>query len=132
MAGSLIAVPMPYGARMANLAMVTIDCDDPRSLAKFWTAALDTTVDADYGDYLMLAPPAGGTVRLGLQRVPEPKNGKTRIHLDLIAPDRRAEVSRLVDLGATVLDEHQMPGLGWTVLSDPEGNEFCVGELADD
>jgi len=65
---------------------------------------------------------------LGLQRVPEPRSGKNRVHVDLSGGSRATEVPRLVGLGATVVGEHEMPGLVWTVLADPEGNEFCVGE----
>lgn len=66
--------------------------------------------------------------RLLFPRVPEPKTVKNRLHLDLHAgPDRRdAEVARLEGLGATVLRKVAEPGGTWTVLNDPEGNEFCV------
>lgn len=108
--------------------MVTIDCDDPRKLAEFWTAALGTTVANDIeGEFLMLAPSQPGGVTLGLQRVPEAKDGKNRVHLDLNSEDRAADVARLVELGATVLDEQVHAGFAWTVLTDPAGNEFCVG-----
>lgn len=100
-----------------------MDCSDPQSLAKFCTAALGTTVTGDYGEFVLLA----GTPALGLQKVPEPRAGKNRIHLDLRADDRPAEVARLTGLGASVLAERSAPGLWWTVLADPQGNEFCVG-----
>ncbi|MEU8467702.1 VOC family protein [Streptomyces sp. NPDC029006] len=66
--------------------------------------------------------------RLLFQRVPEPKTGKNRLHLDLHpGPDRRAEeVSRLEALGARLLREVAEPSGQWTVLADPEDNEFCV------
>ncbi|MEV6971894.1 VOC family protein [Kitasatospora sp. NPDC093806] len=75
--------------------------------------------------------PATGTGlgrRLLFQRVPEPKQGKNRLHLDLHpGPDARpATVDRLLTLGATVLREVSEPGGSWTVMRDPEGNEFCV------
>jgi catechol 2,3-dioxygenase-like lactoylglutathione lyase family enzyme len=110
--------------------MVTIDCSEPRTLAEFWTRALGYAVVADYdGEYLMLRPAAvtDGGFTLGLQRVPEPRVGKNRVHLDLRADDRASEVQRLAGLGAKILDEHGMPGFGWTVLEDPQGNVFCVG-----
>ncbi|MEL5960752.1 VOC family protein [Streptomyces sp. CLV115] len=71
---------------------------------------------------------AGLGRRLLFQRVPEAKTVKNRLHLDVHAgPDRReAEVRRLVGLGATVLREVAEQGGTWTVLADPEGNEFCV------
>ncbi len=106
-----------------SINTVTIDCADPQSLAGFWTAALGTTVAGDYGEFVFLA----GTPGLGLQKVAEPRAGKNRVHLDLHTDDRAAEVARLTGLGASVLAEHSAPGLWWTVLSDPEGNEFCVG-----
>jgi catechol 2,3-dioxygenase-like lactoylglutathione lyase family enzyme len=111
----------------ATIGMVTFDCADPKDLARFWTAALDAKIVHDLdGEFLVLAPPERG-VLLGLQRVPEPKSGKNRAHVDLHATDRAAEVRRLVDLGASVVDEHKHPGFAWTVLADPAGNEFCVG-----
>ncbi|GLY44062.1 glyoxalase [Amycolatopsis sp. NBRC 101858] len=109
-----------------HMGMITIDCADPRGLAAFWTAALGTTVAQDYGgEFLVLAPPEGG-LPLGLQRVPEPRAGKNRVHVDFGGDDRAAEVKRLVELGAKEVAEHSVPGLAWTVLTDPEGNEFCV------
>lgn len=107
--------------------MVTIDCADPASLAKFWSEAADLELLADVadGEFLILGRPGGG-IQIGLQRVPERRTGKNRVHLDWSATDRRAEVDRLAALGATVVAEHSHPGLVWTVLTDPEGNEFCV------
>ena len=67
--------------------------------------------------------------RVLFQKVPEPKTGKNRIHLDLMVGGERhrAEVERIVGLGATILREVDEPMGRWTVLADPEGNEFCVG-----
>ncbi|WP_144125762.1 VOC family protein [Catellatospora sichuanensis] len=66
--------------------------------------------------------------RLLFQRVPEPKQAKNRLHLDLHAgPERRdGEVKRLEGIGATILREVQEPGTHHVVMADPEGNEFCV------
>jgi catechol 2,3-dioxygenase-like lactoylglutathione lyase family enzyme len=115
-----------------SIGMVTVDCDDPTALARFWAAALDTKIVSDYdGAFIMLAPPPQGGPLLAFQLVPEPRQGKNRLHLDLVAPTggRQAEVERLVQLGATVLGERGDPEVfAWTTLTDPEGNEFCVGE----
>ncbi|MCM1970763.1 MULTISPECIES: VOC family protein [Streptomyces] len=66
--------------------------------------------------------------RLLFQRVPEEKTVKNRLHLDLHAPEgrREAEVERLRALGARVQREVKEPSGQWTVMEDPEGNEFCV------
>jgi hypothetical protein len=68
--------------------------------------------------------------RLLFLKVPEPKTVKNRVHLDLkMGPGlREAEVERLASLGATVLTEHDSAEGRWTVMADPEGNEFCVNE----
>jgi catechol 2,3-dioxygenase-like lactoylglutathione lyase family enzyme len=108
--------------------MVTIDCADPQRLGAFWSAALGLPVANDIGDYIYLSRPEGGVV-VSLQRVPEPRVGKNRIHLDLNG-NREIEVPRLIALGASVVEEHEVPGTAWTVLTDPEGNVFCVGEDA--
>jgi catechol 2,3-dioxygenase-like lactoylglutathione lyase family enzyme len=107
---------------------VTIDCADPRKLAVFWTEALGCEIGQDYeGEFVFLAPGGEDRPYVGLQRVPEKRAGKNRVHLDFSTTDRKAEVERLVGLGATVVGEHSIPGLNWTILQDPEGNEFCVG-----
>jgi catechol 2,3-dioxygenase-like lactoylglutathione lyase family enzyme len=107
--------------------MITIDCADPQRLAAFWSAVLDTPVERDLGDYVYLARPDNGGIVVSFQRVPEPTPGKARIHLDLSGP-RAAEVARVVALGARVVDEHVLPHTAWTVLADPDGNPFCIGE----
>src|SRR5438093_9474301 len=112
-----------------KIAAVTIDCADPKGLAEFWTKALDTTVAMDFGgEFIALAPNHEGAVSVCLQRVPEPRQGKNQLHFDFRSDDRVAEVARLIGLGATEIGEQTVPGLTWTVLADPEGNQFCVGQ----
>jgi hypothetical protein len=62
-------------------------------------------------------------------KVPEPKRAKNRMHVDVAAADCGAEVARLVELGATRVADVDEWGYRWTVLQDPEGNEFCVAQL---
>jgi uncharacterized glyoxalase superfamily protein PhnB len=59
--------------------------------------------------------------------VPEPRQGKNRLHLDLVATDLPAEVERAVALGATKVAEFDVYGTRWTTLTDPEGNVFDIG-----
>ena len=104
--------------------MVTIDCADPRQLASWWADVLGTRVLADYDEFIMVG---AGAVVLGFQRVPEPKSGKNRVHLDFEADDYESEIERLGGLGATVVTEHSTAGdFRWTIRRDPEGNEFDV------
>ena len=107
--------------------MVTIDCADPVGLAKFWSEAAGYELRRQHEtEFVILGPAWGDGVSIGLQRVAEPRSGKNRVHVDWATDDRAVEVERLVALGATVLDERAVPGLAWTVLADPEGNEFRV------
>jgi hypothetical protein len=103
---------------------VAFDCVDPRRIAAFWRAALGYETEFESDEVVRLkATDSRGLRRLVFWRVPEPKATKTRVHLDLASKDPAAVVERLVALGASVIEVHP----AWTVMSDPEGNEFCVG-----
>lgn len=109
-----------------NVEMITFDCEDPGPLADWWAANFDGKVHVLMpGEFVMVSRPDGP--RLGFQRVPDPTPGKNRIHLDFVATDGEAEVSRLVAAGATEVGRHQLAGFKWAVLADPADNRFCVG-----
>ncbi len=78
--------------------------------------------------YVVLVPAEGVAPPLVLQRVPEPKSGKNRMHVDLVTDEVEVEVARMEELGAVRLhDEVQWAGdARWLTMADPEGNEFCV------
>jgi hypothetical protein len=113
--------------RQRNL---TFDCADPELLARFWGQALDLAVELRNDDAFVLpegwTPDGSVGPRLLFQRVPESKTAKNRLHLDLTADDMGGEVRRLEGLGARRLRLVREGGLSWTIMSDPEGNEFCV------
>jgi hypothetical protein len=101
-----------------------------RRVAGFWSDALDRPLDA--GSSQFFASIGGGDADRAepawyFEKVPESKTAKNRMHLDLVDPDPSA-VGRLVSLGASVVAEHKLGDHGWTVLQDPEGNEFCIAE----
>lgn len=106
---------------------ITFDCHNPEELARFWGDALSYEVRVEeYGGIAL--PPDGRGPRLLFLEVPEGKTVKNRVHLDL-SPDgttREAEVERLVGLGAQEVETFEEPVGTWTVMLDPEGNEFCV------
>jgi hypothetical protein len=112
-----------------SLAHVTFDCTDAVALSSFWSAAIGRPVDDGAQPFFAsIGFPAhdGQQAWLFLQ-VPEGKSAKNRMHLDLTSGgDREAEVERLVALGATKVEDHDEWGHVWTVMNDPEGNEFCV------
>lgn len=112
-----------------TMESVTIDCAEPRALAEFWTQALDLEVAFDADGYFMSLRSRTNPSQpaIGLQKVPEDKATKNRVHIDFMTDDPDGEIARLVALGAVTGDKHEVPGLTWTVLADPAGNEFCVG-----
>ncbi len=144
---------------MARDVQITFDCADPAGLAAFWAEALGYRVQAPpagfttweqaleamgvpperRNDASAVVDPQGSGPRLFFQRVPEGKQAKNRVHLDVraapgLAGDERmaaleAEAERLVSHGATRLERHEpAPPLagGHIILADPEGNEFCL------
>ncbi|GAA3751085.1 putative enzyme related to lactoylglutathione lyase [Spinactinospora alkalitolerans] len=107
--------------------VVVLDTNDVSRLAAFWSAALGFERGEPDPPYLALRDPGGVHPDLLLQDVPEPGNGKNRMHLDLVVDDMNAEVARLVRLGAVQQGEpFTESGHRVAVMGDPEGNEFCV------
>jgi hypothetical protein len=118
---------------------VTFDCADALTVGRFWSDALGRPLDPKASSDYAVIGFAGRRDKVGwapverekdptwmFVKTPEPKVAKNRMHLDLMAPDPEAEVARLVDLGATRVADMEEYGYTWTVMADPEGNEFCV------
>lgn len=106
---------------------LTIDCHDPKLLADFWCAALGYRLDEIDEEDAIVKPAAGPGWTMLFQTVPEGKSAKNRLHLDLRSSgSMAAEVARLEQLGATAITRVDEGGSFWTVMGDPEGNEFCV------
>ena len=143
---------------MATRIQVTFDAHDPPALAAFWMDALgyveppppegfdtwEAWAEAmemptdNWDDARAIEDPDGSGPRIFIQKVPEAKTAKNRVHLDLavgggrgVPLDERksridAEVERLARLGATVQGPVAERDEYWVVMQDPEGNEFCV------
>lgn len=135
---------------MGTPFQVTIDCADADAMSRFWSIALDYVEEPPPAGYLSwedflrasgIPTPAVGSIsaivdpddigpRILFLRVPEPKTVKNRVHLDIRAgrsdDAKHTKIDQLVEAGATAVrrvDEH---GGWWMVMTDPEGNEFCV------
>jgi len=107
---------------------VTFDCADPRALSSFWSEVTGYEATEVRDDFVRLrAPDHRGVRHLLFFKVPEPKTVKNRMHVDLATRDADAEVARLVSLGATEIEHRTGNGTQWVVMTDPEGNEFCIG-----
>jgi catechol 2,3-dioxygenase-like lactoylglutathione lyase family enzyme len=123
---------------MGTIREIVFDCESAPKLARFWAEILDgyavrpydqTEIDRLAG--LGLTPETDPTVMvdgpgpvLCFQQVPMRKYENNRLHLDISVPDRRQQVDRILALGGTIVRETP----GYTVMHDPEGNQFCIVE----
>ena len=114
------------------ISHVMIDSGDPEALAPFWCELLGTTVERtlDEGRFVFLAAPKGG-VSIGIQRVPEAKTTKNRVHVDVEVDDITETTRWVRSHGGSRLAEHSAAGIRWRIMADPEGNEFCLVPRAD-
>jgi predicted enzyme related to lactoylglutathione lyase len=111
-----------------RLHHVVIDTHDLPRLARFWTQALGWRILSEREREIVIGPDEAAPVGICFMPVTGVKAMKNRVHLDLTtsADDREAEIERLLALGAVRVDIGQTGTESWTVLADPEGNEFCV------
>jgi predicted enzyme related to lactoylglutathione lyase len=107
---------------------IVVDAHDLPSLARFWAQALDWRVLSEREREIVIGPDEDAPVGMCFMPVTDVKTVKNRVHLDLTseAEDRQTEIERLLALGARRVDVGQTGAESWTVLADPEGNEFCV------
>jgi hypothetical protein len=110
----------------SRISQVTLDVADVDLMARFWSAALGYDVRMGDDGCAMLDPPEGGEPTMWLQAGAGAKAEKLRCHIDLRTTDPAAELERLLALGAHRTDVGQRGDEGLDVLSDPEGNEFCL------
>jgi len=114
-------------------AYINVDSQHPDRIVPFWCDLLAVRVATtrDEGRYVVLEPSSRlpGSMMLVFQRVPEPKVGKNRVHVDVIVDDLEEGTKKVEALGGhwtepgTTLD---IDGFSWRVMADPEGNEFCI------
>ncbi|MFF4495311.1 VOC family protein [Streptomyces sp. NPDC001546] len=120
--------PRPLYRDTGPIAAVVVDCTDPREMARFWSQATDWTLHEVTDDQATLRSAQGVGPYLEFVRTPDAKSGWNRVHLDVRpypGDDPTAEAARLRALGATDpgIDQSE---IHWTILADPEGNEFCL------
>lgn len=113
---------------MLAIGSIVIRVDDLETQATFWASALGYVRRLDDSDdFILLHPSEGQGPNVSLDRQPSSVQSRPRIHLDLYTDDQRAEVDRLVGLGATeVRWDRRPPDADYVILADPEGNRFCV------
>lgn len=102
--------------------------DVPRAIA-FWTEALAyKPLRPPSPDWAILVPREGVGVQLAITQVSSQAQDHQRHHLDLYASDRKAEVERLLGIGAKRAEWRYPEGADYVVLEDPDGNRFCIIE----
>ena len=111
-----------------RLHHIVVDAHDLPALARFWTQALGWKVLSERENEIVIGTDENAPVGMCFMPVTYPKTVKNRVHLDLTssAADRHQEIDRLLALGARRACIGQTCAESWTVLTDPEGNEFCV------
>ena len=123
--------------RIGRLGWIQMDCHDPRRLAVFWGAVFGVEIDSTFGEsahYVVLAKAEQDHPHVSLQRVPDPKTSKNRLHFDILVDDVEQATAQIEALGGQrlSLEDFQEYGFRWRVMADPEGNEFClVYEMTD-
>jgi predicted enzyme related to lactoylglutathione lyase len=111
-----------------SLHHIVIDAHDLPALARFWAQVLDWRILSEREQEVVIGPDETAPVGLCFMPVANEKIVKNRLHLDLApdSADRDAEITRILMLGARRVDIGQSGRESWTVLADPEGNEFCL------
>ena len=110
--------------RIGNIA---IDCNDLDAMKAFWMRMTDYKELAGDESFCFLGDPEHmGWTKLFLQKVPEPRVGKNRLHIDLYVEDREAAAAEVEAVGGRRVGEHENGPIRWVVMADPEGNEFCL------
>ncbi|WP_399886206.1 VOC family protein [Streptomyces sp. BBFR51] len=112
----------------ASLHHIVIDAHDLPTLARFWAAVLRWRILSEREREIVIGPDVNAATGICFMPVTDRKVVKNRLHFDLTsgAEDRDAEIERILALGAVRADVGQTGEESWTVLADPEGNEFCM------
>jgi predicted enzyme related to lactoylglutathione lyase len=110
-----------------KIGSVAIDCNDFEKVAAFWREAFHYTPrqPAKPEDFVLLGDPSGRGPNVGVNKKNKSVAGKIRVHLDLYSSDQKAEVDRLLEIGATIVRWPEK-GEDFVILADPESNHFCV------
>ena len=118
---------------MLRIGTVVVGVNDMRRAVRFWEQALGYVPrDEVQDDWAVLIPGDGGPgTHLALQLSETPVQEHPRIHLDLYTEHQADEVERLKGLGATEVHwDKRPPDADYVIMADPEGNRFCVIDLA--
>lgn len=121
--GTVAAMSKP----VVTVQSVVINVRDYEKQKAFWEAVLGAEVAQEFAPFFVwFAPQHPGGVMVALQAVEDPTDGPRRLHLDTTVDDVAQARDRIIELGGSHLADREIEGFGWTVMLDPEGNEFCL------
>ncbi len=113
--------------RVITVGSVVINVCDIEKQKAFWGAVLGSEVAHQIApQFVWFVPQHPGGISVALQAVKDPTEGPRRLHLDTSADDVEAAKSQVIDLGGSHVEDREMGGFLWSVMTDPEGNEFCI------
>jgi predicted enzyme related to lactoylglutathione lyase len=105
---------------------VVINVLDMARQKEFWGAVLGAEVATEVASFVFFKPQRAGGVSVALQAVDTATEGTRRVHIDLGVGDRETAKARVLELGGRHVADHQIGDFGWSIMADPEGNEFCI------
>jgi len=114
-----------------RIGSVVIDCLDFDAMFAFWREALHYATRSPPSEgWAILRDPEGRNTNVSLNKVDERLMGRNWLHFDLYAKDQKAEIDRLLKLGARRHPQEYDPEDDFVVLEDPDGNLFCVVDVS--
>ncbi|HWL45902.1 MAG TPA: VOC family protein [Ilumatobacter sp.] len=112
---------------VGSVDSVVINVLDIERQTAFWGAVLGADVAHEVpANFVWFAAQRPGGVQVALQAVEAASDGPRRLHLDLGVADREAAKRRVLELGGSHVADRQVGSFVWSVMADPEGNEFCL------
>jgi predicted enzyme related to lactoylglutathione lyase len=111
---------------MVEVSGVVINTTDEEKLAAFWSQLLGAEIGRRSEGFIWLRRQRQGAYSIAFQRVPDPTPGRRRLHLDTSVKDIDAATMKIVELGGSQVEDHEVGGFHWRVMADPDGNEFCI------
>jgi predicted enzyme related to lactoylglutathione lyase len=113
--------------RVVTVGSVVINVLDLDRMKRFWGALLGSEIAQEIpGHFVWFTPQHEGGLSVALQTVEQATEGRRRLHIDTSVPHVEAAKRAIVELGGSIVEDHELEGFTWTVMADPEGNEFCI------
>ncbi|MCZ7529269.1 MAG: VOC family protein [Acidimicrobiia bacterium] len=115
--------------RVGTVSAVVINVRDLEKEQKFWMEFLGVGVAREVpGFFVWLEPQHKGGISVALQLAEEIPEVRNPVHLDNAVHDLETAAARIVELGGSFVEDHEIFGFSWKVMADPEGNEFCIAQ----